>query len=247
MLNVNRKNGIMVVEIDRPPLNVLSIELLKELRAAFRETAASDARALLIRGAGKCFSAGADVSEHLPGVVETMLPLFTTTLQDLMALDIPTAAYVHDATLGGGFELALACDFLLADEKARLGVPEITLGVFPPAAAAILPMELGSRRAMELILSGELLSAAEAHRIGLVNRIVSREDAEAFVEKIARHPRSALVACKKAARLGDADRLKIAERIYLNELMSHAEPVEGLRAFLEKRPPAWAAGKKVKA
>lgn len=244
MLNRSNRGAVAVVELNRPPLNVLSIELLTKLREAVREIAAFDARAVLLCGAGKCFSAGADVAEHLPGTAEKMIPLFTETLGDLMALEIPTVAYVHDATLGGGFELALACDMIVAHEGAKLGVPEIVLGVFPPAAAALLPLEIGSRAAMQLLLTGDPISAAEAHRLGLVNRIGTREDADKLLDRLVRHPRPSLVACKKAARLDAGDRLKAAERVYIDELMTHAEPVEGLRAFLEKRPPAWAAQRK---
>jgi len=158
---------------------------------------------------------------------------------ELGALEIPTVAWVHGSALGGGLELALACDFVVASEGARLGFPEITLGVFPPAAAAVLPEEIGSRRALELLLTGAPISAQRAVENGLINRIGSEDDALRLLEQLAKSPRCALVACKKAARRSAAPRLAAAERIYLEELMQHPEPVEGLRAFLEKRTPSW--------
>ncbi|MBI2899777.1 MAG: enoyl-CoA hydratase/isomerase family protein [Planctomycetes bacterium] len=235
MLKLSERGKVAYVQLNAPPVNILTTKLLEALRDAFAKVAASPARALLLHGAGKCFSAGADVGEHLPGQVEKMLPLFTKTIEELSALEIPTLAYVHGATLGGGFELAMACDLVVAAEDAKLGVPEITLGVFPPAAAAALPPEIGRRRALELLLTGDPITAKTAFEWGLVNRVGPEEEAIKFLERIVRHPRPALVACKKAARAGLAE----AERIYLQELMSHPEPVEGLKAFIEKRAPSW--------
>jgi cyclohexa-1,5-dienecarbonyl-CoA hydratase len=219
---------IRVLEIDRPPVNVLTMETLEGLRRGL--AGLEGARVLLLRGKGKCFSAGADVGEHLPGKVESMLPLFTRTVEELRAVEIPTIAFLHGAALGGGLELALACDLVVAAEDAKLGFPEITLGVFPPVAAALLPA-----RARALLFTGETVSGSAAAQMGLVHRVGTAEDAAALAERIARHPRPALVACKKALGKSPPE----AERIYLSELMTHPEPVEGLRAFLEKRAPRW--------
>lgn len=225
MLNVIDKGAYTIFELNRPPVNVLNMELLVNLREALKGVK----RGLLIRGAGKCFSAGADVGEHLPGQVETMLPFFTDTMLEIGKLEIPTVSYIHGATLGGGFELALACDFVIAAEDVKLGVPEIQLGVFPPVAAATL--DCGSRRALELILTGASIGAKQALDWGLVNRIGTAADAEQFLEKILRWPSCAIAAAKKAYRSRSA---KEAERIYLQELMQHPEPVQGLKKFLEK-------------
>ncbi len=228
-----------VVEIDHPPVNVLSMQMLEELLDAFAHVRHSGACGMFLKGAGKCFSAGADVAEHLPPVHEKMIPLFTRTIVDLMDLDVPTVAFVHGSALGGGLELALACDAVVATETARLGLPEIVLGVYPPVAAAILPLEIGSRRALELLLTGDPIEGPRAAEIGLVNRVGNEETASRLLERMTRHPRPALVACKRAARRAFADRLAAAERIYLEELMSHPEPVEGLTAFVDRRRPSW--------
>lgn len=238
-VNVAQHPGYAVVELERPPLNILTQEMLRELEEVFAEIGTSPARTMLLQGAGKCFSAGADVAEHLPGKVEAMLPQFSRTIGALLALEIPTTAYVHGAALGGGFELALACDFIVAAEDAKLGLPEITLGVFPPVAAALLPDQIGGRRALEMLCTGETLSRRTALERGLINAFGNAEEAVKFVQKIAAAPRPALAACKKATRASATGRMEEAERIYLQELMKHPEPVEGLRAFLEKRTPAW--------
>lgn len=225
MLNAIDK-GYTILELNRPPVNVLNMEMLRAIREAVRGAK----RGLLIRGQGKCFSAGADVGEHLPGQVETMLPLFTDTVLEIAALEIPTLAYIHGATLGGGFELALACDFVVAAEDVKLGVPEIQLGVFPPLAAAML--DIGQRRVLELVLTGAPIGAKQALEWGLVNRVGTPADAEQFLEKILRWPACSIAAAKKAVRSRSP---KEAERIYLEELMKHPEPVQGLRSFLEKQ------------
>jgi len=239
LVTVSERNGNAVLELNHPPLNIISMALMEDLREALSEVQASGCRGVLIQGAGNCFSAGADVGEHLPEKVGEMLPLFSRTVIDLMSLEIPAVAFVHGTTLGGGFELALACDCMVASEDATLGVPEITLGVFPPIAAALLPREVGSKRAMEMILAGGKISAATALDWGLVNRVGSIEVAEKFLQRISRYPRPALVAAKKSTRENFIDRLREADRIYLEEMMAHPEPVEGLKAFLERRDPAW--------
>lgn len=238
-VNVATHPGYSVVEIERPPVNVLNLEVLKELEEVFGEVAASSARAMLLQGAGKCFSAGADVGEHLPGKVEAMLPQFSRTIVALLGMEIPTTAYVHGAAMGGGLELALACDFIVAAEDAKMGLPEITLGVFPPVAAALLPDQIGIRRALELLCTGDIVNRRAALEMGLINIFGNAEEAVKYVEKMAAYPRPALVACKRATRVEAGGRIAEAERIYLKELMTHPEPEEGLRAFLEKRKPAW--------
>ncbi|MBI2932510.1 MAG: enoyl-CoA hydratase/isomerase family protein [Planctomycetes bacterium] len=238
-ITCTERRGAAVVEISNPPVNVLTMALLEELRATVERVGSSGARGLLLCGTGKCFSAGADVAEHLPPVYRQMLPLFSRTIHAILGLEIPTLACVHGAALGGGLELALACDFIVAAEPTRLGFPEITLGVFPPVAAAILPLEIGSSRALDLLLSGETINASRALELGLINKVGSAEDAAQFLERMVRFPRPALSACKRAARRGFAERMAEAERIYVDELMGHPEPLEGLKAFIERRKPSW--------
>ncbi|SVD35975.1 uncharacterized protein METZ01_LOCUS388829, partial [marine metagenome] len=117
-------NGLTILEIENPPVNVLTMKVLQELR---KELHTVKGKSLLIKSRGKCFSAGTDINEHLPGKVEEMMPLFTQTILDILSVPIPTTTYIHGATLGGGFELTLASDFLIANPDTTIALPEISL------------------------------------------------------------------------------------------------------------------------
>lgn len=243
--SVSADRGVHTITVDKPPGNVFDIALCSQLRPALAEAAeAPDGKVLVVRGAGKHFSFGASVEEHLPDVAPTMLEAFGAVIRDLVAFPYPTVAGVQGSCLGGGLEVALACGIILADEGARLGNPEIQLGVIAPAATALL----AGRAAEEILLTGRTLTADEAMRLGIVNALAPSgelDDAiDAFVET---HfvPRSALSlrAATKAVRASKIaavnERLDAAERIYVEELLPTHDGVEGIRAFLEKRSPSW--------
>lgn len=247
-VRVSEDDGIARVELDRPPLNVLDSAALDELASALADVAASDeARVLCLSGRGKAFCAGMAVEDHLPGRVEETLGRFGRVLDRLLDLPVPAVAAVHGSALGGGCELAAACDVAVAREGARLGQPEIGLGVFPPAAAALLPRLVGRQRALDLILSGRTLDAAEARRSGLVQRVFPaeawEEELEAYLSRIASLSRPVLRLAKRAVTESlerpVREAMDAAERLYLDELMDLRDPVEGLEAFLEDREPAW--------
>jgi cyclohexa-1,5-dienecarbonyl-CoA hydratase len=234
--------------LDRPKANLLDLEMIGALRRGLRELAAEPgaAKLVVLEGAGEHFSFGASVPEHLPGKVEALLPAFHGLFRDLEAVSIPTAAIVRGQCLGGGFELALWCGRIFAEETARLGVPETRLGVFPPVAAVALPWRIPGAAATQLILSGESLEGRAAAQRGLVDACVP--DAEAalqswFDETLAGKSAVAVRAAWRATRLPMAEALERAlprlEKSYLEELMAHRDPREGLEAFLERRPPAW--------
>jgi cyclohexa-1,5-dienecarbonyl-CoA hydratase len=162
-------------------------------------------------------------------------------------MSMPTLAAVNGAALGGGMELAIGCDMVLAASGAKFGQPEIKLAVFPPIAAVLLPRLVPPARAMELLLGGDNINADEALRIGLVNRVLSKEnfaaELKAFVDPYLTLSRAALLSTRKAIRAA-SDKpfnaaLDAAEEIYLKELMATADAKEGLAAFLEKRKPVW--------
>ncbi len=238
-VTLSERGRLAVLEFSNPPVNVLTMAVMDAIIDGVERAGRGSARGLLLTGAGKHFSAGSDVGEHLPGSVEKMLPGLTRAILALRRLEIPSVAWVHGATMGGALELALGCDFIVAAEDSKLSLPEITLGVFPPVAAALLPARMRPSAALELILSGEQVPVADALATGLVHKIGTREQAEALLERFAKHPRPALVAAKRAVRLSEEERLHRAERIYLDDLMKFPEPLEGIRAFLEKRAPAW--------
>ena len=235
------------ITLDDPPLHILDIAMLGELRDAVARVR-PDRHALIIDSTGeKAFSAGASVQDHLGDRVREMLEVFHDTFRALATLDVVTVALVRGAALGGGCELALACDFVLASDRARFGQPEINLGVFPPVAAWQLSRQTVPRKGLELLLTGDPVDAATAERLGLVNAVFPsagfETDCNSWLARLFRQSSSTLRLTRRAFRLAQsedfADRLAAVEKLYLDELMNTADAAEGLNAFLEKRPAAW--------
>jgi len=246
-IDVTVRGGIASAVLSDPPLNILTQSLLSDLRGVLRKLAEdSSLRVLLLRAEGKHFSAGASVEEHLPGVVEQMIPEFMETIEALHHFPVPVVCAVQGRCLGGALELVLATDLVLAGESARLGVPEIGLGVFPPAACVQLPRLVPPGVAAELLFTGGPIDAARAQAAGLVLRVVADDELQAeatrLAESIAVHSAAALRATKKALRVGMGAvdrRMSEASRIYLEDLMKTADANEGLQSFMEKRKPQW--------
>jgi cyclohexa-1,5-dienecarbonyl-CoA hydratase len=221
------------------------------LGAALDElTAQKNLKAIVLTGAGAHFSFGASIEEHLPDRIADTLAHLRNLLLTMAAAPAPIIAAVRGQCLGGGFELALACDLIVAVDNVQFGLPEIKLGVFPPAGAALLPVRVGSGRAAEMVLTGTSWTATQAAAAGLVNRVFPGGDLETELDAwlksdfLARSA-PALRFAARAARLPLIHALKIdlpaLERIYLNELMEQPDAVEGVLAFLEKRQPLWLA------
>jgi cyclohexa-1,5-dienecarbonyl-CoA hydratase len=236
------------IVLDRPKGNILDRDMLAAIRVRVEELTVNPGavKLLAFEGSGGNFSFGASVEEHLPDRVAGMLGQFHKLFLDLERLSIPTAAVVRGQCLGGGFELALWCGYLLCEPSARFGVPETKLGVFPPIAALALPWRVTGARSTQMILSGESLDGTEAARLGIAD--ICTEDAEAalqelFRAKLAGKSAVALRAAYRASRRLLSDRLKndiwSLERLYLRDLMAHRDPVEGISAFLEHRQPVW--------
>lgn len=241
------ENRTAWITLDRPPLNVLNIAMMQSLDAAL-ERALPNSDLVVFQGAGaKAFSAGADVADHTPERVKKMLGAFHSVFRRLATADCLTIAGVHGFCLGGGMELATFCNFVLAAESAQFGQAEIKLGCFPPVAVVTLPRLIGMQAAADLILTGRQISAEEAHRLGLVTRVVSDDGLPAAVESLLDELRTLSLSVlhltrKTLARLHSGDFLKLledVERVYLTELMQTQDAQEGIRAFLEKRKPAW--------
>lgn len=246
-IRVERLDGVARIVLDRPPLNVLDIAMLEELNATLRDIAHDRSVAVLVlTGEGRAFCAGIDVADHMGDRVGPMLDAFHSVIESLLSIEPPVVAAVNGAALGGGCELLLACDLVLARDGAKLGQPEVRLGVFPPAATALLPSRIGLQRALDLILTGRTLTAAEAHGLGLVSRVIPADDfqtaVDAFAADLASLSAPVLRIAKRATTLpatGAMERLEAAEFLYANELMQLADAREGLNAFLEKRAPEW--------
>lgn len=244
-----RTGGWTRIVISQPPANVLTMAICEALRESVALAGVDPQMKLIsIEGAGGHFSYGASVEEHLPGKVGQMLPSFHALVEGLLAVPCPTAAIVRGRCLGGALEIALACDVVFASTDAHLGVPEIALGVFPPAAAALLPLRVGASRAARVILTGEALPASWWEAAGLVSATASPGDLERYVQHwfdTFAAPRSA-VALRHAARAARAVLRRLVqatladlERQYLDELMKSQDAAEGCTAFLEKRQPSW--------
>ena len=241
-------DGVARLVLNRPPLNVLHIPMLRELDEVLTDLAADpELKLLVMTGEGKAFCVGVDVADHTADRVELMIEAFHGVIRKLLLLEMPVVAAVNGAALGGGCELLLACDLVIASEKAKLGQPEIRLGVFPPVAAALMPRLIGRQRALDLVLTGRVIGAAEAREMGLVGRVVP---VEGFDEAIAEYvgslsslSRPVLRLTKRTVVEGMAESLwdafDRAEKRYLHELMELDDAHEGLAAFLEKREPVW--------
>lgn len=238
------------ITLNRPPLNILNIAMMQEINGALEQcTNRRELVAIVFDADSQCraFSAGVAVEEHVEETVYRMLETFHGIFRNLEQLSKPTIAVVESAALGGGCELITGCDIVIAGERARFGQPEIKLGVFPPLAAVLLPRVIGERRARELILTGEIIDASEAMRLGLINYVVPPAQ---LVQKTAEVLTSlrelsgaALEMTRRALEIGRGQlfdtTLRQIENLYLHELMKTADANEGIKAFQEKRKPHW--------
>jgi len=245
------EQGLATLVVDRPPLNALSYQAKEEIAACLEEVAAdARVRCLIIFGAGgRAFSVGSDIKEF-PEVTAQRLGRQRAVhehgvLNRLDFFPIPTIAAIEGHCLGGGLELALACDLRVASETSRLGLPEVKLGVFPAGGGTErLPRLIGEARARELIYTGEPVDAREAWRIGLVNRVAPAGQALTVAQELGRtiaaRPAVTLRTVKAVMDRGLAMDLLQAQQIAIDaigELFQSEAVREGVTAFLEKRTP----------
>ena len=247
-LRVQTDDHVATITLDRPPLNVLTIAMIRELETALDDIAADQhLKAVVLRAEGRAFCAGVDVADHGPERVEAMLRGFSRLFVHLRAFPAPTIAVVHGAALGGGTELAMACDLVLAGASARFGQPEIRLGVFPPIAAAFFPQIMGYQEAAHLLFTGASIAADEAARLRLVTMVAPDEELMVSLNTLLNQLRALSAATlrltKRALRygaeLGGAASLEFIETLYLTNLMATDDASEGINAFIEKRQPVW--------
>lgn len=241
--------GVVTLTLDRPPVNVLDLAAIAELDDALERIAGeADIRLLVLRGAGaKAFSAGVSIADHTPDKIEPMLRGFHGACLRLRALPCLTVAVIHGHCLGGGMELAASADFVLAGAGARFGQPEITVGCFPPLAAALYPRRLGPGRALELLATGRILDAEQAEELGLVTWRVADDRLDErlgeLVEELSGKSLPVLQLTKRAVAAGRdlpfGEALAETERLYMEELAQLEDLEEGVAAFLVKRPPRW--------
>jgi cyclohexa-1,5-dienecarbonyl-CoA hydratase len=244
-----KDDGVVKITINRPPLNVLNVQTLREISKALEDVAKDDGiKVSVITGAGgKAFSAGVEVKDHLPDKIEETLESFHRVFHLLAEINKPTMAVVQGFAYGGGCELASACDIVLASENAQFGQQEVKIGAIPTVATALLPRIIGRKKALEIIFTGDTITAAEAKQIGLVNEVYSAGEldkaAKEIIEKFKKKSSVVLKLIKMAVYQGINKDFKEAldgvTDIYLNRLIKTEDAVEGLEAFLEKRMPVW--------
>ena len=232
-----------------PKGNIITAEMVRSLRTALEGIAQNPHLKLItIEGAGRDFSFGASIPEHAPDEIGRVLPEMHALIYDLLDAPAPTAALVRGRCFGGGFELALACDFIIAEKDATFALPEIALGVFPPAASALLPARVGLSHAATSLVAGETLTAGEWHSRGLVQAVaepgtLNQVAGEWFARELAPRSAAALRHGVAAMRMSLQSHVHAVlpeiEKLYLDELMRTHDAVEGIAAFMEKRQPAW--------
>ena len=248
-VTVSPEGTTTAIRINRPPLNIINLEMMNELARALETASQSDQTAVVVLRSGVegVFSAGADVREHLPDRADELIRTFEALVRQLLTYPMPTVSVVQGKCLGGGMELALACDFVLATKGAVFGQPEVKVGVFPPAALVLLPRTVGPRTAHDILLTGRTVPAEEAAGLGLVTRVVDEDGLESDLNRLngmlSGHSRVVMELIKRGVRecgslpLGEA--LRRSSDLYLQELMRTEDALEGLNAFLEKRKPEW--------
>jgi cyclohexa-1,5-dienecarbonyl-CoA hydratase len=249
-IRFNIEDRVGRIAFARPPLNVFNIAMMREIGAALNECMGTREMVAIVFEStpeSRAFSAGVAIEEHVEETIYRMLESFHAIFRTLEQVAKPTIAIVDGAALGGGCELVAGCDIVIASERSRFGQPEIKLGVFPPVAAVLLPRIIGDKRARELMLTGDLIDAPEALRLGLVNYVLPQAQLAAKTDEILSKLRElsapALEATRRAmalargASFGDA--LTKVENLYLDELMKTQDAHEGVKAFMEKRKPVW--------
>ena len=245
---VESKGAVGVITLNRPKmLNALSFGVFREIAAAVEDLEADEAiGCILVTGSEKAFAAGADVKEMAEKTyVEAYLGKFLEGWSKLSETRKPVIAAVSGFCLGGGLELAMMCDFIIASDTARFGLPEITLAIMPGAGGTQrLPRFIGKAKAMDMILTGRMMDAAEAERSGLVARIVPAEkllgEALAAAEKIAAYSQPIVMMAKetvnRAQETSLAEGTRFERRLFLS-MFATEDQKEGMKAFIEKRKP----------
>ena len=234
--------------LQRPEHNLLNEQMLRELAGGIEFVADNGAvKLIVLDAAGKIFSAGVDIGEYTAERAFSMLDAFHSACLAMVEAPQPVLVIVDGAAIGGGAELVAYGDLVVATPRARFALPEITIGMFPPLASTMFPHIIGPKRALELVLTGEAISAERARDLGLVNRLVPEAQLQAAVNeligKITAQSGAVLGMAKKAVLGGMGmslrDALRNSMNIFLNELYRLEDSQEGLRALLEKRKPQW--------
>jgi cyclohexa-1,5-dienecarbonyl-CoA hydratase len=247
-VKVTLEGEVARLTLNRPEHNLLNERMLAELAAGINTLGERrEIKLLVIDSAAKAFCGGIELGEYSQRRVFQMVDAFHAAFSAMMDTSKPLLVIVNGPAFGGGAELAALGDLVVATPNARFAQPEIKLGVFPPLAAAILPYLLGPKHALELVLTGETISAERARELGLVNWLVPESELQAKVNeviaKVTAQSGPVLTMAKKAI-LGSLglplrDGVRNSMKVFLNELSDLEDSQEGLRALVEKRAPQW--------
>ncbi len=249
-LNYKHSGQVAEIILNDGKGNVLDCIMMQELNQLFGDFKKNpDIKIITFEGAGKHFSFGASVEEHTKDQVVEMLNNFHSLFYNIVDMSIPTLAKISGQCLGGGLELALICNFMFADNTAKLGQPEIILGVFPPPASILLPLKIGAARAEELLITGNTIDASTAEESGLLNYVFEDKDnlnaetenwiQEHILPKSASSLRYSVRSGRIVLNRVFKKNLKKLEKIFIKELMETDDANEGINSFMEKRIPVW--------
>ena len=247
-VTLTTRDDVAYITLETPPLNILTCAMMRSIGDALERVAAdSSLKAIAFTAQGKAFSAGADVGEHSPDKAAELIAEFSRLFRLLGEAELPIVMAVGGAALGGGFELVMLADVLLASERAKFGQPEIRLGFFAPVGVAYLPALVGSAKAVEITCSGRSYTAREMLECGLVSKVVPPEELETALEAVLDDFRQAsplvmrlnVRTLKRLRGQSFEPARREAEKVFLEELIPTEEVKEGIASFYEKRKPVW--------
>ncbi len=237
---------VLHILLDAPKANVLDHAMVSGISEALTTEVSPATRLIVFEGSGRHFCFGASVAEHTREEAPGMLATFHAMFRKLAEVAVPTCAVVRGQCLGGGLELASWCSWIVCTPDAHLGQPEIRLAVFPPMGSILLPWRAGGRAALDLCVSGRVLTAQEALELGIVNAVTDEPEQwwmARFEAELAPTSATSLRFAERAARVVLNQQLDTLlpelERLYLDELMATHDANEGISAFIERRPPAF--------
>lgn len=245
MISSDKIDRVLHIKINVPPLNVIDIDtcnqLAENLEKASRDSSIS---CVLLSGEGRCFSAGASVEDHEEAKARDMISAFVKACRAILEHPVPVVAMIHGFCFGGGLELVMYCDFVLADPDSKFGIPEIKLAFFPPFACSILEGIVGRQNASYMIYTGDTIGAADALRMGLVQRVLAQGEWDQITGQFNGLSNPVLRLAKKAFKLGQKTPPEkafdvIAHDLFVNDLYQIEDVREGIASFREKRKAQW--------
>ncbi len=241
-------NSVAQITLARPKHNVFNIAMMQELNSVLESVSKDEnLKCLVIMGEGSSWCAGVDVGDHKPELVNEMISTFNRIFVLIDSIKFPVIAAVHGACLGGGMEVAIACDMVIAAKKAVFGQPEVKLGFFPPYAAIRLPCLIGPAKTIEVCVTGKSYTADEAFGMGFVTAVFENEQFETELKKLIKEitASSPLIlrlnkqAVKAHLGMSFESSLENVSNLFLNKLMKTEDTLEGIASFYEKRKPVW--------